>query len=106
MLALSEEAQSENKYTPTDPSLEFDVFEMFRLRLAEVLMRRGYDLVDAERIALYVVEGARPVAHLLKVLTRIKQAEDDEVIVALDHVLAETPALEKAKRLRLRAEAD
>lgn len=101
---MAEEAPLESKHTPTDPSLEFDVFEMVRLRLAEALTHRGYGLVEAERIALYVVEGARPVSHLLKVLTRIKPAEDDEVIVALDHVLTETLALVKAKRLRERSD--
>jgi hypothetical protein len=91
---------------PTDPSLEFDVFEMVRLRLAEVLMRRGYEQVEAERIALYLVEAARPVSHLLKVLTRVRQPEDDdEVVIALDHVLDKLPAMLKAKRLRLREDA-
>lgn len=101
---MSEEKHPESISTPTDPSLEFDVFETIRLRLAETLVRRGYDLVESERIALYVVEGARPISHFLKVLTGASPTEDDEVIDALDQVLAETPALEKAKRLRLRAD--
>ncbi|MDT5157559.1 MAG: hypothetical protein QOH51_1916 [Acidobacteriota bacterium] len=101
---MNEEGHPETMQTPTDPSLEFDVFETIRLRLAETLMRRGYDLVEAERIALYVVEGARPMSHFLKALTRVSPPEDDEVIIALDHVLAETPALAKAKRLRQRVD--
>ena len=87
--------------TPTDPSLEFDVFEMAKLRLAEVLDSRGYDLIRAERTALYVVEGIRPAAKLLKVLTRVKPPADDEVVEALRSLLDEAPALVKVERLLL-----
>ena len=55
---------------PTDPSLEFDLFEVVRLRLAEALTRRDYDPLLAERIALRVVQGVRPASQFLKVLTR------------------------------------
>ena len=93
------------KCTPTDPSLEFDIFEMVRLRLAEVLERRGHDQIEAERVALYVVQGTRPLSRFLKVLTRISPPEDEEIVAALSSVLDEAPALEKARHLLLRAES-
>ena len=92
--------------TPTDPSLEFDAFEAARLRLAEALMRHDYDRIEAERIALYVVSAARPLSRLLKVVNGVKAPTDKEVIEALSQAMDETAALEKAKRLLLRLEAE
>jgi hypothetical protein len=92
--------------TPTDPSLEFDLFEVVRLRLAEVLTRRDYDALEAERIALYVVKGVRPVSQLLKVLTTERAPGDDELLDALTRTLDEAPAFMRAQRLLLRADAD
>jgi hypothetical protein len=92
------------RYTPTDPSLEFDVFEMVRVRLARALMRRGHGEVDAERAALYVVEGLRPASRLLKTLTGVSPPGDDEIEEALAALLGEAAALEKAKVLILGGE--
>jgi hypothetical protein len=92
--------------TPTDPSLEFDVFEAVRLRLADALVRRGYELVEAERIALYLIEVSRPVTHFLKVMAGAVPPEDEEIMSALGKVIDETPALEKAQRLLLKIEQD
>jgi hypothetical protein len=92
--------------TPTDPSLEFDLFEVVRLRLAEALTRRDYDQLEAERIALYVVKGVRPVSQFLKVLTGDKAPGDDEIMDALTRTLDEAPALVRATRLLLRAGDD
>jgi hypothetical protein len=100
---VSEKEPTEVSYTPTDPSLEYDVFEMVRLRLAGALERRGYGEIEAERIALYLVEVSRPTSHFLRVLTRVKPAEDDEIIGSLGKVLDEHEALEKARLLLLRA---
>jgi len=94
---------SENEPAKTDPSLEFDVFETARIRLVEVFIRGGHDSVEAERIALYVVQGLRRVPKLLNVLTRIKAPAQNEILDALGPVLDETPALDKAKRMLLRA---
>lgn len=98
---MSKETPAGIACTPTDPSLEFDSFEAVRLRLANVLCARGYELVEAERIALYVVGLSRPVAHLLNVLGAATPPEED-VIVALGKVIDEAPALEKAQQLLLR----
>ena len=91
--------------TPTDPSLEFDVFEVVRVRLARALMRRGHGEVDAERAALYVVEGLRPASRLLKTLTGDSPPGDDEIEEALAALLEEVAALEKARGLILGGEA-
>ena len=98
---MSDEDLSEVRCTPTDPSLEFDLFEVVRLRLAEALARRDYDPLEAERIALYVVKGVRPVSHFLKVLTRENVPGDDEIVDALTRTLDEVPALGEAARMLL-----
>ena len=103
---MTDEDAREVHSTPTDPSLEFDLFEMVRLQLAEALTRRGYEALEAERIALYVVKGMRPVSHLLKVLTREKPPGDDEIVNTLRRVLDESTAFGRATRLLLRAEGD
>lgn len=89
--------------TPTDPSIEFDLFEVVRLRLVDVLTGSGYELIEAERIALYVVGCARPVSKLLKAVTRAEAPPHGEVLEALSRVLDEAQGLEKARRLLLRA---
>lgn len=101
---MSREEPEQVRCTPTDPSIEFDVFEAVRVRLVEALTAGGYELIEAERVALYVVEGARPVSKLLKVTTGSRPAAHEEVREALARLLDETPALEKARRIMLRLE--
>ena len=98
---MSDEDLSELRCTPTDPSLEFDLFEVVRLRLAEALTRNDYDPLLAERIALHVVQGVRPVSQFLKVLTRAEPPGDEEVLEALTRTLNEAPALGEAARMML-----
>ena len=100
---MSDEDLGEVRCTPTDPSLEFDLFEVVRLRLAEALTRRGHDPIRAERIALHVVQGVRPVSRFLKVLTRAEPPGDEEIMEALTRTLDEAPALGEAARM-LRAD--
>lgn len=97
---------SENKFVITDPSLEFDIFEMARQRLVEVFVAGGHELIEAEKIALYVVAGLRPVPKLLQVLTRIKAPTRAEILETLGPVLDEAIALDKAKRMLLHMNAD
>lgn len=101
---MSQEEPGQVRCTPTDPSIEFDVFEMVRGRLVEALTAGGRDLIEAERVALYIVEGARPVSKLLKVTTGSQPAAHEEVREALARLLDEAPALEKARRIMLRME--
>ena len=99
---MSREEPGQVSCTPTDPSIEFDVFEMVRVRLVEALTAGGHELIEAERVALYVVEGARPVSKLLKVATGSQPAAHEEVREALARLIDEVPALEKARRVMLR----
>lgn len=97
---------SDNKHLNTDPSLEFDIFEMARQRLVEVFIAGGHDLIEAEKIALYVVAGLRPMPQLLKVLTRMTTPTSAEILETLGPVLDEAIAFDKAKRLLLRMDVD
>ena len=90
--------------TPTDPSLEYDLYEVVRVGAADALSRRGYGEIEAERIALYLIEASRPVANFLKVLTRVSPPADDEIVSAIGKVLDELPALEKARLLLFKTE--
>ena len=90
----------------TDPSLEFDIFEMARQRLVRTFIIGGHERLEAEQIALYVVEGLQHVPKLLNVLTRIKAPTRTEILDALGPVLDEAGALDKAKRMLLHLGAD
>src|SRR5215204_2821221 len=92
--------------TETDPSLEFDLFASVRIRLVEDLSRRGYEPLESERVALYLVESARPSPRFLRLLTAPAPPADDEVIDALGKVIDGLPALEKAQSILLRVETD
>ena len=85
----------------TDPSLEFDVFELARQRLVEVFISGGHERLEAEKIALYVIEGLCHVPKLLNMLTRIKAPARDEILEALGPVLDDAVALDKAKLMLL-----
>lgn len=98
---MSEEEASEPRGTPTDPSLEFDMFEMVRLRLVEALVLAGRGVIDAERAALYVVTAMRPASHLLKTATQFHPPEHGELLDAMSRVLDEAAALEKARQIVL-----
>lgn len=85
-----------------DTSMEFDMFEDVRRNLTEVLMREGRELIEAERIALYVVQGVREVPKFLTSLSRgIKPEAHREIFEALQVVLDNAAALIKAKNVLL-----
>ena len=91
----------------TDPSLEFDMFEKVRRKLAEIFVGGGHAPLEAEKIALYVVQGVRNVPKLLKIMIGAGPPRThEEVLDALGLVLDEAPALEKAKRLLLRLDVE
>lgn len=96
---MSVEDPSEVRCTPTDPSLEFGLFELVRLRLAEALTRGGYAPFLAQKIALRVVQGVRPASRFLKVLTRPDRPDDEEILEALTRTLDEAPALGEAAQM-------
>jgi hypothetical protein len=81
-----------------ESSLEFDLYEDMRRRLMRLLVGEGRDEVEAERIALYVMQGVREVPRLLNALAG-GNASDREVRVLLDLVLDNAASLDKARAL-------
>jgi hypothetical protein len=82
-----------------DNSLEFDMFEDVRRRLVEVMVSEGRERLDAEKIALYVVQGTREMPKLLKILSESRSHPRAEVLAALKLALENASALEKAREL-------
>src|SRR5256714_11190980 len=84
-----------------DTSSEFDMFEDVRRKLIEMLLREGRELIEAERIALYIVQGVRDVPKFLTVLAETSADERARVLPLLYLVLENAAALERARRLLL-----
>lgn len=82
-----------------DNSLEFDMFEDVRRRLVEVLVSEGRERLDAEKIALYVVQGTREMPKILKMLSESRSHPRAEILAALKLALENASALEKAREL-------
>jgi len=81
-----------------ESSLEFDLFEDMRRRLMRLFVGEGRDEVEAERIALYVVQGVREVPKLLNALAD-GNASDQEIRPLLDIVLDNASSLDKVRAL-------
>ena len=84
-----------------DTSLEFDMFEDARQRLVMVLVSEGHDRIEAEKIALYVIQGLRDMPRFLTMLSDTPSHSPAEVIKTLHRVLGNANALERAKELLL-----
>ncbi|HEX8650443.1 MAG TPA: hypothetical protein VF708_06355 [Pyrinomonadaceae bacterium] len=82
-----------------DTSLEFDMFEDIRRKLVEVFVREGRERLEAEKIALYIVQGVRDVPKLLTVLT--ESEADAQILPALSEFLEDATALDKARKILL-----
>lgn len=89
-----------------DNSLEFDMFEDMRRRLVEVLVSEGRERLDAEKIALYVVQGMREMPRLLKMLSESRAHPRAEIMATLKLVLENASALEKAREMLLGLDED
>ena len=89
-----------------DNSLEFDMFEDMRRRLVEVLVSEGRERLDAEKMALYVVQGMREMPRLIKILSESRSHPRSEILTSLKLVLENASALEKAREMLLGLEAD
>jgi hypothetical protein len=89
-----------------DNSLEFDMFEDMRRRLVEVLVSEGRERLDAEKIALYVVQGLRETPRLLKMLSESRSHSRAEILAALKLSLENSSALDKAKEMLFGPAAD
>ena len=88
-----------------DNSLEFDMFEDMRRRLVEVLVSEGRERLDAEKVALYVVQGLREMPKLLKMLSESRSHPRAEILASLKLMLENAAALEKARELLLSLDA-
>jgi hypothetical protein len=88
-----------------DNSLEFDMFEDVRRRLVEILVSEGRERLDAEKIALYVVQGTRAMPKLIKLLAESRSHARSEIISVLKLVLENASALEKARLMLLELDA-
>ncbi len=80
-----------------DNSLEFDMLEDARRRLVEVLVSEGRERLDAEKIALYVVQGLREMPKMVKLLSEPRSHPRDQILETLALVLENATALEKAR---------
>jgi len=89
-----------------DTSSEFDMFEDVRRKLTEMLQREGRARLEAERIALYVVQGVRDVPKFLAQLADCGEDERAKVLPLLYLVLDNAAALERARRLLLNVEQE
>ena len=81
-----------------ESSLEFDLFEDMRRKLTLVLVEEGRGQVEAERIALYVMQGVREVPKLLNALAG-GHTTAREVRQLLDLILEQGASLDKARAL-------
>jgi hypothetical protein len=84
-----------------DNSLEFDMFEDMRRRLVEVLVSEGRERLDAEKIALYIVQGMREMPKFVKMLSESRSHPRAEILSMLRLVLENASALEKARMMLL-----
>ncbi len=80
-----------------DTSLEFDMFEDVRRKLVEVFERAGYTELDAEKVALYIVQGIRDVPKLIAMLGEADSHTQEEISEAINAVLLNASAMEKAR---------
>ena len=83
-----------------ESSMEFDLFEDMRRQLTQALVRGGRDQIEAERIALYVMQGVREVPALLNALASDHTTES-ETRRLLEIVLNNAASLDKARALLL-----
>ena len=89
-----------------DNSLEFDMFEDARRRLVEVLVSEGRERLDAEKMALYVVQGLREMPRFIKMLSESRSHSRTEIISSLKLLLLNAGALEKAREMLLSPEVE
>ncbi len=80
-----------------DNSLEFDMFEDVRRRLVEFYQAEGRDRLEAEKIALYLVQGIRDTPKLIATLAEAESHTRQEINDCITSVLENASALEKAR---------
>jgi hypothetical protein len=83
-----------------ESSLEFDMFEDMRRTLTGILIEEGRDLIEAERISFYVMQGLRDVPKLMNALGRARKPAA-ETLVLLKDVLENASSLGRAHAMML-----
>ena len=84
-----------------DTSLEFDMFEDVRRRLVDHYTGEGRPRLEAEKIALYLIQGMRDVPKLIATIAEADSHTHAEVNKAIDAVLDNAPAFERARAILL-----
>ena len=84
-----------------DNSLEFDMFEDVRRRLVEFYQSEGRERLEAEKIALYLVQGIRNIPKLIATIAEADSHSHQEIRDAITSVLDSASALEKARAVLL-----
>ncbi|MFN2454630.1 MAG: hypothetical protein ABR577_10465 [Pyrinomonadaceae bacterium] len=84
-----------------DSSMEFDMFEEVRLKLAEVFEREGHTQIRAEKMALYIVQGIREMPKLLTAVSAEETGDQTSrrILEAVRALLDSAPALERARNI-------
>ncbi|MCP9494643.1 MAG: hypothetical protein MSG64_09330 [Pyrinomonadaceae bacterium MAG19_C2-C3] len=82
-----------------DSSIEFDMYEEIRRKLSRHLVGRGKSMIDAERIALYTVQGIQAMPKLLTVLSQTGVHQDAQISQALRDTLEGALPLTKARAI-------
>ncbi|MBD0373293.1 MAG: hypothetical protein ICV60_20820 [Pyrinomonadaceae bacterium] len=84
-----------------DNSLEFDMFEDVRRKLVEFYQREGRERLEAEKIALYLVQGIRETPKLIAMIAEADSHTSKEINDCITSVLENATALEKARAVLL-----
>ncbi len=82
-----------------DNSIEFDMYEEIRRKLSQHLIDHGKSMIDAERIALYTVQGIRAMPKLMTVLSQTSVHQDAQISQALRDMLEGALPLTKARAI-------
>ncbi len=80
-----------------DNSLEFDMFEDVRRRLVQFYQSEGRERLEAEKIALYIVQGIRDTPKLIATIAESEGHSKTEINECINSVLENASALEKAR---------
>jgi hypothetical protein len=84
-----------------DNSLEFDMFEDVRRRLVEFYQREGRERLEAEKIALYLIQGIRETPKLIAMMAESDSHTSQEINACITSVLDNSAALQKARAVLL-----
>ncbi len=84
-----------------DSSLEFDMFEDVRRKLVEFYQREGRERLEAEKLALYLVQGIRETPKLIAMIAEADAHTSKEINECIALVLENATALVKARAVLL-----